>query len=122
MASIEASDGYPTRIEDVFGHRGKCNAIRYVYANKERLFGEYLAAEDKVGFLVTLPWVGDITKYHLAKNFGVDCCKPDRHLVRIAAGCQTTPTELCQSLAATSGLRVNTVDYILWRSANLRLL
>jgi hypothetical protein len=24
-----------------------------------------------------MPWIGKITKYHLAKNYGVDCASPD---------------------------------------------
>jgi hypothetical protein len=76
-------------------------------------------AADKLSFFESLPWIGPITKYHLAKNFGVECCKPDRHLVRIARQYDMTPDELCRKLAEETGNSVNTVDTVLWRAANL---
>jgi hypothetical protein len=105
----------------VFGHKGKVEAIVHVYELRQQIFAEYLLAQDKLAFLETLPWVGAITKYHLAKNFGVDCCKPDRHLVRISKGYETTPEELCKRLAAETGDRIGTVDYVIWQAANLGL-
>jgi hypothetical protein len=104
---------------DNIGHKSKAKAIKYILDNKERLFKEYRAAEDKIEFLKSLPWIGDITKYHLAKNLGIDTAKPDRHLVRIAAQYGKSPFDLCEELAKQKGCRVATVDYVLWRAANL---
>lgn len=106
----------------VFGHEGKVGAIVEVYNSRERIFAEYLTAGDKLAFLETLPWIGPITKYHLAKNFGVDCCKPDRHLVRIADSYGTTPEAMCRQLSQETGDRIGTVDYVIWQAANLRLI
>lgn len=103
----------------VFKHKGKAAAIDEVWANRDRLLAEYQAATDKVDWCETLPWIGGITKWHLAKNYGHDCAKPDRHLVRIAG------TEgahgLCARLARATGDRIATVDVVIWRSANLGL-
>ena len=104
----------------VFGHKGKAAAIDHVWANRERLLAEYLAASDKVEWCETLPWIGGITKWHLAKNYGHDCAKPDRHLVRIAG--EEGPHALCARLAAETGDRIATVDVVIWRAANLGLL
>jgi hypothetical protein len=104
----------------VFGHKGKAAAIDFVWTNRERLLAEYLAASDKVTWCETLPWIGGITKWHLAKNYGHDCAKPDRHLVRIAG--TEGPHALCARLAAASGDRIATVDVVIWRAANLGLL
>lgn len=101
----------------VFGHRGKAAAIDFVWANQERLLAEYLAAPDKVTWCETLPWIGGITKWHLAKNYGHDCAKPDRHLVRIAG--TEGPHALCARIAEASGDRIATVDVVIWRAANL---
>lgn len=101
----------------VFHHRGKARAIDTIWRDRVRLYREFQEADDKVAFCGALPWIGDITKYHLAKNFGVDCCKPDRHLVRIAEKYDTTPEDLCARLAAATGDRIATVDYVLWRAA-----
>ena len=103
----------------VFGHKGKSAAIDYVYANRERLLGEYIIAVDKLAWLQGLPWIGKITCWHLAKNYGLDCAKPDRHLVRIAG--EEGPHALCARLAKASGDRVATVDLVIWRAANLGL-
>ena len=103
----------------VFGHEGKSKAIDHVYENRDRLFAEYQIAENKIEWLQTLPWIGPITKYHLAKNYGFDCVKPDRHLVRIAG--DEGPEALCRRLSEQSGDRIATVDVVIWRAANLGL-
>ena len=67
-----------------FKHPGKAAAIQRGGDEQEAWFAAYQSAEDKLAYLRALPWIGGITVYHLAKNFGVDCAKPDRHHVRIA--------------------------------------
>jgi hypothetical protein len=69
-----------------------------------------------VAFCGTLPWVGPITKYHLAKNFGGNFAKPDVHLQRLADAEGTTPQELCERLGEATGYRASTIDLILWRA------
>jgi hypothetical protein len=103
----------------VFRHQGKAAAIDKVYKERWSYLERYLAAEDKIAFIRALPWIGPITCWHLAKNYGVDTCKPDRHLVRIAGdeGVQA----MCSRLAKDSGDRVATVDLVLWRACNLGL-
>jgi hypothetical protein len=107
----------------VFGHPGKAAAIDLVYRDRARLHAEYLAlpAEKQLDWLRELPWIGPITCYHLAKNYAVDVCKPDRHLVRIAKEYGVTPDELCGKLAKETSSRVATVDMVIWRAANLEL-
>lgn len=102
----------------VFGHKGKAEAIDSVYRNRDWMLKQYMAATDKLQFLRDMPWIGRITCMHLAKNYGFDVAKPDRHLVRIAGaeGVQ----EMCARLAGESGDRIATVDLVIWRAANLR--
>lgn len=100
----------------VFGHVGKAAAIDQIWFHRDRLFAEYLAAVDKVAYCETLPWIGAITKYHLAKNFGAQVAKPDVHLQRLADLEGVTPQALCERLAADSGYKVATVDVLLWRA------
>jgi len=106
----------------VFGHKGKVAAIKLVRRDCGKLFEEYCKAENKIEFLQTIPFIGKITCWHLAKNLGEDCVKPDRHLVRIAGIYDLTPANLCEKLSNESGLKKCTVDIILWRSANLKLI
>ncbi len=106
-----------------FGHKGKVKAIDEVSNHRVYYFRQWRQAEDKLEYLATLPWVGDITKFHLAKNLGMDIAKPDRHLVRIAKlyG-EDSCFQLCRNISSITRLRVATVDLIIWRASNLGIL
>lgn len=106
----------------VFKHPGKARAIEYVFANKERLFQAYLDAPDKITFLESLPYIGEITKWHMGRNLGLNCAKPDRHLKRVAAKYNTTYDVLCNDLAEKTGDRVGVVDLVIWRGAVMGLI
>lgn len=99
-----------------FGHPGKAAAIDTIWARRVDLLAEYLAADDKLAFCEGLPWIGGITKYHLAKNLGADVAKPDVHLQRLADSEGCTAQELCDRLAGETGYRSATVDVVLWRA------
>lgn len=118
-AAINA--GLPVK-GNVLGKSGKADAIDTIWRDREKLFAAFNAVNDKVTFCQSLPWIGVITKWHLAKNCGVDCAKPDVHLERVAAHYQTTTAALCADLAAKTGDRVATVDLVIWRACNLGIL
>lgn len=99
-----------------FGHQGKADAIDRIWRDRVELLAAHDAAEDKVAWAVSLPWIGPITKYHVAKNFGADVVKPDIHLQRLADAEGATPEELCVRLARATGFRIATVDSVLWRA------
>jgi hypothetical protein len=113
-------DGLP--VNSAFHHTGKSAAMQDVWDHKERYFDEWKSACHKVAYLQTLSWIGPVTKWHLAKNLGLDVCKPDRHMTRLAKAANTTPDELCRDLALATGDTVHTVDLVLWRACNLGLL
>lgn len=106
----------------VFRHAGKAAAIDAIWKQRRSLFQKYMAADDKLEWLAVLPWIGQITKYHVAKNFGLQYAKPDVHLQRLADTFSTTPQLLCEQLAAASGYKVATVDTLLWRAAAVGVL
>lgn len=103
-------------VSKVFGHVGKAAAIEHIWRHQGALFIDYVLADDKLAYLESLPWIGAITKYHLAKNFGVDVAKPDVHMQRLADREGTTVQALCERLAREVGLRIGTVDTVLWRA------
>ncbi|MCK5611316.1 hypothetical protein KAR91_56120 [Candidatus Pacearchaeota archaeon] len=109
-------------ISEVFGHKGKVGAMKAMIKGHKTIFQEYLKSEDKLTFCESLPWIGKITKYHLAKNLGEDYIKPDRHLVRIAELYSTDAFKLCDDLSKSTGDSLNTVDTVLWRAGNLKLI
>lgn len=104
----------------VIGHLGKRKAIETAIKEHRRWFDTLKQMNNKVDYLETLPWIGPITKFHLARNLGIDCAKPDRHLVRLALlfGYKGNVAEMCDYLAKEFGMRVGTVDLILWRYCN----
>ena len=108
-------------IAKVFNHKGKSEAIQYVINNVEDLFNEFIHSIDKITFLESLPWIGSTTKYHLARNLGIDVCKPDRHLTRIAKKYDQDPFVLCENLSNIVGDKIGVVDFVIWRSAILGL-
>ena len=69
-------------------------------------------------YLERFPFIGPITRYHLAKNIGLDVAKPDRHLVRISKASGFSSAELmCRTIADLVGEKVAVVDIVLWRFA-----
>ncbi len=107
-----------------FGHVGKRRAIEATWQDRGRLWCEAVVLKDAelVDWCESLPWIGPITKHHLAKNLGADVAKPDRWLVRLADAEHTTVDELCARLARETGDRVATVDVVLWRACAVGVL
>lgn len=108
--------------DDLFRNKPKRAAIEEVYKNRNKYFQEYKAANDKLAYIETLPYMGDVIKYHLAKNLGLQYCKPDRHLTRIAETYGMTPEGMCSNLSARTGDKIAVVDSVIWRAANLGLI
>ncbi|MBZ9998552.1 MULTISPECIES: hypothetical protein [unclassified Mesorhizobium] len=108
-------------VGDTFGHPGKKKSINQVVSNRSEFFEEFQSAWENgpgavIEFCETLPHIGGITKYHLAKNLGVDVAKPDVWLERVAAKSGETVHELCGRLSKQSGDSVSTVDYVIWKA------
>lgn len=112
MAALQSGQSSKT----VFGHPGKTDAIDDIWKRRNSIFRKLNKAEDVVEFCATLPWTGQITKYHVAKNVGADVAKPDVHLNRLAKAEGLTAQELCERLSKETGYRAATIDLILWRA------
>lgn len=106
----------------VFGHYGKAKAIEFVKNNIDIIYIDYQKSKDKLAFLNNLPFIGPITKYHLARNLGFNFVKPDRHLVRISSNYNMSPIKLCKRISQSTGDKLGLVDIIIWRCGNLGLL
>ena len=80
----------------------------------------FLINERTIDYLQTLPYIGSVTAFHLAKNLGLPVAKPDRHLTRIAhAAGFGSPQDLCECISERVGDPVHVVDLVLWRYATL---
>ncbi|MBZ9897278.1 hypothetical protein LB545_23465 [Mesorhizobium sp. BR1-1-6] len=108
-------------VGDTFGHPGKKKSINQVVSNRSEYFDGFRSAwqngpDAVIEFCETLPHIGGITKYHLAKNLGVDIAKPDVWLERVAANSGEGVQELCSRLSKLAGDSVSTVDYVIWKT------
>jgi hypothetical protein len=73
-------------------------------------------------YIDSLPMMGPVTRYHLARNIGIDCVKPDRHHLRLAQRFgYETPLKMCQAIQSEIGgsEKLGTIDVVLWRWCNL---
>ena len=103
----------------IFGNHRKVDAVITV-AQKIVKEGFEKSMRAKIAhltldYLDSLPMIGEVTKYHLARNLGFDYVKPDRHMVRLAAKYGMTPFKLCYLIHEKTGRRIGTIDVILWR-------
>jgi hypothetical protein len=112
MAALEA--GYSAKT--VYRHPGKAAAIDTIWERRRALFRQFRSTNDIIDFCAKLPWLGPITKFHLAKNLGVAVAQPDVHLNRLASAEGDNAQVLCKRLASETGYRAATIDLILWRA------
>ncbi|WP_247896808.1 hypothetical protein [Azospirillum argentinense] len=119
-----------------FGYRAKAVAIDRAWLERDADFAAFQAVHAKgdvdaiLEWCGAIPFVGNITKFQLAKNVGFDVCKPDIWLARLAGLPEKTPAarlfpacqSLCAGLAAATGDRIATVDSVLWLACNKQLM
>ncbi|WP_429482158.1 hypothetical protein [Paraburkholderia youngii] len=125
-------------VVEAFGYRKKAEAIERAWTEREADFANLQAAlgagnpAAALAWCRSIPFVGDVTKYQLAKNFGIDVCKPDIWLCRLA-GIPDRPAgdvevrfaasmRLCRAMSEATGERLATVDSVLWLACNKRVL
>jgi hypothetical protein len=99
-------------------------AIKYVWKNKAGILKQIRdqpTIEKRIEFLDTLPQIGPITRYHLARNLGMDFIKPDIWMDRLTAKFgYNNPVEMCEVIRKhRPEWRLGTIDVILWRYCNL---
>jgi len=102
----------------VFRNRKKLEAISFT-ANLIARDGfegfSFSLRDDVVLALRQLPYIGEVTSWHLAKNLGLDVAKPDRHLVRLATRFgYSDVAAMCKDISAAVGDRISVADLVLW--------
>ncbi len=107
-----------------FSHKAKINAILNLVEHVAALSYPEVRRNVVAGgltYLETFAFIGPVTRYHFAKNLGLDVVKPDRHLMRISAAAgYTSPEEMCRLISRFTGEKIAVVDVVLWRFATLR--
>lgn len=105
---------------DEVNHPHKNKSIRYVFSRLDFIYNHFITSKNKLEFLKALSHIGDITKYHLARNLGLDYAKPDRHLTRIAHFLKYDDVQkFCKAISEFVDDRIGIVDLVLWRFATL---
>jgi len=105
---------------DAIGHPHKRESIKKVYNRLDRYCSNWKRSKNRLKYIESLPHIGKITKYHLARNLGLDYAKPDRHLVRISSLFKFNNVQkFCGKISNLSGDKIGLVDLIFWRFATL---
>ena len=109
------------RNPELIRHPQKRKAIERANREYRNWFRELMGSKDRLGVISSLPFIGPITRFHLARNIGLlEYAKPDRHLTRLAARFGFVDAQaLCEHIGKAVGLPAGVVDVILWRDANL---
>ena len=102
-------------------NKAKCNAI---YKTSTLLNDEWLESIKNADnwklikdTLIKLPFIGKVTVWHLMRNIGVDCFKPDRHIERLSSLLNIQPKILFEIIIHSKHEKyVGVADYILWRA------
>ena len=106
-----------------FNNIHKINAIIITAKNISSMGFDLFKANiylDPLKILQSLPYIGPVTCYHLAKNIGLQVAKPDRHLTRLAhsVGCGDVQ-RFCKHISLKTGDSIPVVDIVLWRFASI---
>ncbi|KAH7821165.1 uncharacterized protein MONOS_17790 [Monocercomonoides exilis] len=103
------------KMREIFKNEKKLQAIKDVWDMKKD-WSKIRSTITDVDSLKQFPRIGDIVKYHLARNIGlISCGKPDVHLVRYCEGYNCDdPHVLINALSKEVNLLPGTVDFILW--------
>lgn len=112
--------------EKIINHQAKIKAIintaHYLREVSEEKFKQFLRDGKKnINLFTQLPYIGDITKYHLGLCLGFDVAKPDVHIQRLADYYRMDPFEMVNQLSAQTGHPVRIIDAVLWRASEQRI-
>lgn len=128
----------------IYKNKMKVKAIVDVWENRvkyQKQFYNLNNVDEKVNFLQTLPHIGNITKYHLARNLGLNFVKYDIWIQRLGVAlCGTEEysdkvnnskllpeikyfcDNMFKNLAEITGESVGFLDVVLWRACQKNLL
>lgn len=84
--TLTEKDKLQAGLLDIFANKNKTNAIAKIWLNRKNYCDYFYSLKidsERMKFLRSLPHVGDITQYHIARNLGINCVKYDIWIQRI---------------------------------------
>jgi len=117
----------------IFRNKNKISAICKVWQNKEKLCAEFYKlkiVDEKISFLGKLPYIGEVTKYHLARNLGLDFVKYDVWILRLAShlyekeysNAKKACDKMFEDLILETGEKRGYIDVVLWKACQVGLI
>jgi hypothetical protein len=116
---LVACEGNMEKMRKIFRNHRKLDAIAEVWSQKDD-WKQLKETLNSVEDLTKLPFIGQITKFHLARNIGlISCAKPDLHLCRwcekvVGNGDEAVVPAITQAIGDRVGRKQGTVDFMLW--------
>jgi hypothetical protein len=112
-----------TKALNAFRNRRKIAAIAAIVAHVAREGHDSIIQDLRVDgtlHLTRFAFIGDASSRHLAKSLGMQTCKPDRHLKRIASVFRYESVDaLCGGLSGFLKEPIGVIDIVFWRYATL---
>ncbi len=131
----------PENLLKIFGNKNKINAICKIWQNKEiycKQFYSLQNIDEKIDMLSTLPYIGEITKNHIARNLGINKVKYDIWIQRLGIALygnknmhpsstlsnniKSACDKMFNEIANTTNLSIGYIDVVLWKSCQIGLL
>lgn len=131
-------------LAQIYGNKMKVKAIKQIWDNRDLYQNKFYSlktTKEKVDFLGSLPHIGNITKYHLARNLGLNFVKYDIWIQRLGValyGNDNLVSKVNNSkllpeikyccdimfdkLNKETSEKVGYIDVVLWRSCQKGLL
>jgi hypothetical protein len=131
-------------LKDIYHNRLKTRAIWNIWSNRyeyQRKFYSLSTPEEKVNFLQTLPNIGPITKYHIARNLGLNFVKYDIWIQRLGTALSGNKEyvdkvsnvkllpeikvccdRMINELHEETGEKIGFIDVVLWRACQKGLI
>jgi len=133
----------PENLLLIFGNVHKINAICKIWSDREKYCNGFYAidksdVDGKLNYLETLPYIGAITRNHIARNLGINKVKYDVWIQRLGiALCgndgmvEATPLsidvkfacdKMFSDISKETGLPIGYIDVVLWKACQIGVL
>jgi len=118
VQAVEKDPEYFHKIKMPINNKRKIDAVvETAILIKKEGYKKFMNIEE----MRKLPFIGEVTKFHLARNLGLDVGKPDRWMIRLAEKLGFPPTaegvnDMLENFSYATGEKKGVIDIVLWRA------